>query len=114
MLRVSKIPPGDPTIEEYAGQNRFECITCPYHFVIDKRYSERKYLKKKEVEDVIGGKDAWANVDKTEGTSSDRAPESIANSVRRLTGAKFNVQTKSAGITRPTGTSCRFAVLMSP
>ena len=69
MLRVSKVPPGDPTTEDSVGQNRFECLTCPYHFVINKRYYERKYLKKKEVEDILGGKGAWDNVDKTEGTS---------------------------------------------
>ena len=67
MLRVSKVPPGDPTTEEYVGQNRFECLTCPYQFVINKRYYERKYMKKKEVEDILGGKGAWDNVDKTEG-----------------------------------------------
>lgn len=67
MLRVSKVPPGDPTTEEYVGQNRFECLTCPYHFVINKRYYERKYMKKKEVEDILGGKGAWDNVDKTQG-----------------------------------------------
>jgi len=66
MLRVSAVPPGDPTTEPYVGQNRFECLTCPYHFVITKRYYERKYLKKKEVEDILGGKGAWDNVDKTE------------------------------------------------
>lgn len=71
MLRVSKVPPGDPTTEDSVGQNRFECLTCPYHFVINKRYYERKYLKKKEVEDILGGKGAWDNVDKTEGTSHD-------------------------------------------
>jgi hypothetical protein len=68
MLRVSPVPPGDPTTEQYVGQNRFECLTCPYQFVINKRYYERKYLKKKEVEDILGGKGAWDNVDKTEGT----------------------------------------------
>lgn len=67
MLRVSKVPPGDPTTEQYVGQNRFECLTCPYHFVINKRYYERKYMKKKEEEDILGGKGAWDNVDKTEG-----------------------------------------------
>jgi hypothetical protein len=67
MLRVSKVPPGDPTTEDSVGQNRFECLTCPYHFVINKRYYERKYMKKKEVEDILGGKGAWDNVDKTEG-----------------------------------------------
>ncbi|CAG5182612.1 uncharacterized protein ALTATR162_LOCUS10247 [Alternaria atra] len=71
MLRVSKVPPGDPTTEDSVGQNRFECLTCPYHFVINKRYYERKYLKKKEVEDILGGKGAWDNVDKTEGISND-------------------------------------------
>ena len=67
MLRVSAVPPGDPTTEDFVGQNRFECLTCPYHFVINKRYYERKYMKKKEVEDILGGKGAWDNVDKTEG-----------------------------------------------
>lgn len=67
MLRVSTVPPGDPTTEDYVGQNRFECLTCPYHFVINKRYFERKYMKKKEVEDILGGKGAWDNVDKTQG-----------------------------------------------
>ena len=45
-----------------------ECRTCPYKFVIDSKYYDRKEMKRKEVEDVIGGKDAWANVDKTDGT----------------------------------------------
>lgn len=65
MLRVSRVPPGDPTTEQYVGQNRFECLTCPYQFVINKRYYERKYIKKKEAEDILGGKNAWDNVDKT-------------------------------------------------
>lgn len=67
VLRVSKVPPGDPTTELNVGENRFECLTCPYQFVINKRYFERKYMKKKEVEDILGGKGAWDNVDKTQG-----------------------------------------------
>lgn len=78
MLRVSKVPPGDPTTEQYVGQNRFECLTCPYHFVINKRYYERKYMKKKEVEDILGGKGAWDNVDKTQGMSRFREEMDIA------------------------------------
>jgi DNA-directed RNA polymerase subunit M/transcription elongation factor TFIIS len=110
MLRVSKVPPGDPTIDDYVGQNRFECLTCPYHFVINKRYYERKYLKKKEVEDILGGKGAWDNVDKTQGQYL------LAHTilVLVLTSPQSNVQTKSAATTRPTGTSCRFAVPTSP
>lgn len=65
MLRVSKVPPGDPTVEDAVGQNRFECPTCPYHFIITKRYFERKTIKRKEVEDILGGKGAWDNVDQT-------------------------------------------------
>jgi DNA-directed RNA polymerase III subunit RPC11 len=68
MLRVSRVAPGDPTTEDHVGQNRFECLTCPYQFVINKRYFERKNIVKKEVEDILGGKDAWANVDQTQGT----------------------------------------------
>ncbi|MCJ1265513.1 RNA polymerase III C11 subunit [Lobaria immixta] len=50
-----------------SGQNRLECRTCPYRFIIERRYFERKDMKRKMVEDVMGGKDAWANVDKTDG-----------------------------------------------
>ncbi|KAF2264917.1 hypothetical protein CC78DRAFT_553236 [Lojkania enalia] len=66
MLRVSKLPPGDSSTEQYAGQNCFECLTCPYQFVINKRYYERKYMKKKEVEDILGGKGSWDNVDQAD------------------------------------------------
>lgn len=58
---------GEGTDEHPLGQNRLECRTCPYQFVIERRYFERKEMKRKEVEDVMGGKDAWANVDKTDG-----------------------------------------------
>lgn len=34
--------------------------------ILDKRYFERKFMKSKEVEDVLGGADSWKNVDKTE------------------------------------------------
>jgi len=33
--------------------------------ILDKRYFERKMMKQKEVEDVLGGADSWQNVDKT-------------------------------------------------
>jgi len=33
---------------------------------LDKRYYERKKMKSKEVEDVLGGAESWKNVDKTE------------------------------------------------
>lgn len=63
-LTVSR---GPGTDEFPHGQNKLECRTCPYQFAIERRYYERKEMKRKEVEDVMGGKDAWANVDKTDG-----------------------------------------------
>ena len=62
--------PQSPLFRDWVSsrQNRFECLTCPYHLVIDKaKYFERKNIKKKEVEDILGGKGAWDNVDKTQG-----------------------------------------------
>jgi hypothetical protein len=125
MLRVSKVPPGDPTTEDSVGQNRFQCLTCPYHFVINKRYYERKYMKRKEVEDIMGGKGAWDNVDKTEGAFHKSRVEEPWGArewkldmrawkiVRRLTMQQCNVRTRSAGTTQPTGISYRFGVLMN-
>lgn len=49
------------------GQNRLECKTCAYNYDLTNSLYERKVMKKKEVEDVLGGKDAWENVDKTSG-----------------------------------------------
>ncbi|KAF2194942.1 hypothetical protein K469DRAFT_698502 [Zopfia rhizophila CBS 207.26] len=66
VLTITKIPNDDPADAEIAGQNRFECRTCPYQFVINKRYFERKYVKGKQVEDILGGEGSWDNVDKTE------------------------------------------------
>ena len=64
VLTVSRAP---STISYPEGQNRLECRTCPYEFHIKNTYFERTAMKKKEVEDVIGGKDAWENVDKADG-----------------------------------------------
>ncbi len=47
-----------------------ECRTCPYQFLLDREYFERTEMKKrKEVEDVLGGEGAWANVDQTDSMS---------------------------------------------
>ncbi len=44
--------------------NRLECQTCPYQYVLTKRYFERKTFVRKEREDVFGGPGAWDNADK--------------------------------------------------
>lgn len=61
---LHQLAPGE---EHLAGQNRFECRTCPYQMVLDHRYYERRNMVSKAPEDVLGGKDSWKNVDKTEG-----------------------------------------------
>jgi DNA-directed RNA polymerase III subunit RPC11 len=71
MLIITTLPsnhctPGDAQAG-HGGKNRFECRTCPYQMVLDRRYFERKTMKLKAVEDILGGADSWANVDRTDG-----------------------------------------------
>jgi len=56
LLHVSQGPEG----------HRFFCKTCPYVHAIKKAVAQRTYLQRKEVDDVLGGADAWKNVDQTE------------------------------------------------
>ena len=51
-----------------ASSNSFTCKSCVYTFPIDsKSYSARVELTRKKVDDVLGGEDAWKNVDSTDG-----------------------------------------------
>ncbi|KAH8926816.1 hypothetical protein BT69DRAFT_929619 [Atractiella rhizophila] len=53
------------TVSKESGSNKFVCDCCPYEYQIEKQYTHRTYLKRKEVDDVMGGEDAWKNVDTT-------------------------------------------------
>ncbi|KAF2150996.1 hypothetical protein K461DRAFT_279776 [Myriangium duriaei CBS 260.36] len=77
LLTIAAIPADHlPRHESHlAGQNRFQCRTCPYQMPIKGRYYERKNMKTKEVEDVLGGADSWKNVDKTQVNCSNTACE---------------------------------------
>ncbi|RMY44404.1 hypothetical protein D0863_16222 [Hortaea werneckii] len=67
MLIISTIPHDhDGT---HGGKNRFECRTCPYQMILDRKYYERKNMDLKGAEDVLGGADSWKNVDQAESTS---------------------------------------------
>lgn len=70
MLTISTLKHHElaPSDQAHAGKNRFECRTCPYQMILDRRYYERKNMETKGAEDVLGGADSWKNVDKTEGT----------------------------------------------
>ncbi|MCO5600692.1 hypothetical protein L7F22_054807 [Adiantum nelumboides] len=54
---------------------RFFCPTCPYVFPIDRKISNKLQLKQKEVDDVLGGEEAWKNVDRTEEEDPDDKEE---------------------------------------
>jgi len=58
MLLVETIPS--------AGELRFFCQTCCYVYSIEKEISKAVTTVKKEVDDVLGGEAAWANVAKTD------------------------------------------------
>jgi DNA-directed RNA polymerase III subunit RPC11 len=45
---------------------RFCCPMCPYRHNIQKTYVKEVKIKLKVVDDVLGGADAWENVDRTE------------------------------------------------
>lgn len=47
---------------------RFCCRTCPYQHAITTKFKFPLALKKKEVDDVLGGAEAWENVDQTDGS----------------------------------------------
>lgn len=54
---------GEATSRHPLGANRFECRTCPYQYVLDQSWYEKTPMKQKEVEDVFGGKEEFANAD---------------------------------------------------
>ena len=73
MLIITPIPAAhcSPEDTSLAGKNRFECRTCPYQMVLDRRYYERKtYDSNKTTEDVLGGAASWEGVDKIAGMYS--------------------------------------------
>uniref|UniRef100_A0A0G4I9C6 DNA-directed RNA polymerase subunit n=1 Tax=Chromera velia CCMP2878 TaxID=1169474 RepID=A0A0G4I9C6_9ALVE len=47
-------------------QLRFFCRTCPYIFKVEKKVTSKTVMETKKADDVLGGKEAWANVEKTE------------------------------------------------
>ncbi|CAK9251876.1 unnamed protein product [Sphagnum jensenii] len=44
---------------------QFSCPTCPYVHDIQRRYTSSVKIKAKEIDDVLGGAEAWENVDRT-------------------------------------------------
>jgi len=51
--------------EKTPADFRFFCKTCPYVFRVNQTFESKLSLQRKEVDDVLGGEEAWENVDKT-------------------------------------------------
>ncbi|XP_026275170.2 DNA-directed RNA polymerase III subunit RPC10 [Frankliniella occidentalis] len=54
------------TAAEGSRRFNFVCHTCPFKYGITKLVSKKTYPKLKELDDVLGGSAAWANVDATD------------------------------------------------
>ena len=53
-------------IEKTISDFRFYCKTCPYIYQVKEKLTVKMNLERKEVDDILGGKEAWANVDSIE------------------------------------------------
>ena len=47
------------------GDLRFFCRTCPYIYRIETKFENKMQLQRKEVDDVLGGVEAWKDAHAT-------------------------------------------------
>ncbi|EEB96222.1 hypothetical protein MPER_04676, partial [Moniliophthora perniciosa FA553] len=52
-------------VSSETGFNKWACNTCPYEFPITKQARSSTKLKRKEVDDVLGGDEMWKHADST-------------------------------------------------
>ena len=52
--------------EQTLNDFRFFCRTCPYIYRIETKFENKMNLQRKEVDDVLGGADAWKDAHVTE------------------------------------------------
>ncbi|KAI6098190.1 hypothetical protein F5141DRAFT_441915 [Pisolithus sp. B1] len=64
-------------ISSETGYNKWACNTCPYEFPIIKQMTSRTRMKRKEVDDVLGGDEMWKHADSTD-ASCDKCNNSRA------------------------------------
>ena len=108
---VLTISRADPSPKYPLGVNRFECRTCPYQYILKSGWSEKTPMKQKEVEDVFGGKEEFANAD-----SMGSKWWTSALPVEFMEGllcVQRNVRQRIAMETEHTSSSCRFGVQMN-
>ena len=51
---------------ERMDEVRFYCRTCPYVYQVQSKVKQIKFLEGKAVDDIMGGEDAWKDVDQIE------------------------------------------------
>lgn len=61
-------------VEEWERGFKYSCNTCDYYYPINEKVKNKLEMEVKQAEDILGGKEAWANVDQTEGTPSPFTP----------------------------------------
>ncbi|KAH9841681.1 uncharacterized protein C8Q71DRAFT_794572 [Rhodofomes roseus] len=55
-------------ISAETGYNKWACNTCAYEFPITKQMTSRTKMKRKVVDDVLGGEEMWKHADSTGAT----------------------------------------------
>eukprot|EP00919_Chromeraceae_sp_WS-2016_P025495 GHVR01060227.1.p1 GENE.GHVR01060227.1~~GHVR01060227.1.p1 ORF type:complete len:108 (-),score=13.47 GHVR01060227.1:268-591(-) len=53
-------------VDSQTDEIRFSCRTCPYIYKLTEKVTHKTKFEKKKVDDVLGGKEAWDTVEKTE------------------------------------------------
>lgn len=96
------------------GLYKWACSTCPYEFPIAKQMTTRVKLTRKDVDDIMGGEDAWKNVDKTAGELE--VTHHIAGEIAIAEADRSSLQfpVRSATMRKPFSCSFKFGLLMSP
>lgn len=95
------------------GVNRFECRACPYEWTVDRKWYDQTVMKEKEVEQVFGGKDEWANADSVESELTPRRWREMVVCVsfpEANSRSQHNARPRVAIAIARTSTSCRSAV----
>ncbi|CAK0866845.1 unnamed protein product [Prorocentrum cordatum] len=49
-----------------SGGVAFRCRTCPYVYKVEEKLADKQVLPRRRVDDILGGEEAWKDVDTTE------------------------------------------------
>eukprot|EP00999_Lentomonas_sp_LEN2_P001848 NODE_2971_length_472_cov_37.631884_g2921_i0.p2 GENE.NODE_2971_length_472_cov_37.631884_g2921_i0~~NODE_2971_length_472_cov_37.631884_g2921_i0.p2 ORF type:complete len:108 (+),score=2.19 NODE_2971_length_472_cov_37.631884_g2921_i0:74-397(+) len=80
---------GNMLVCKMAGNLQFACQTCLYLCPVKTVVSEKHTQQRKKADDILGGEDAWAGVEKTEAQCPNKECESTSANF-------FQMQTRSA------------------